>query len=567
MQNAMSLREDYLTKIDAIPVGSFNREQKIIARKIIENTAEADLSAVYGLIAQRVKTGFVFDEAPEVNHNAVALTVERPKLNIGVDEMGMVDGEPLIEHKLIIGENYDALKNLCATYINRNGKGMIDIIYIDPPYNTDAAKGDGNDYKDAVEASKFVYRDKFTRNGWLNMMNERLKLAKRLLTDNGMIFISIDDSEQAYLKVLCDEVFGEENFVATFLWNKTETPPSLSHKVRKTHEYVLCYQKHKNNAPMIARFVNGGDAPLYNEINAAGILEFPANYVETNLPDGTYCKGVRDKIELMDDVVVASGKIATRFKLKGNFRWQQSTLDEEINNKVRLIVRSEKFAIRYCRPGDRIVKPTNEISKKDNVGTNETASAELKQLFSESKEKVFDFNKPTSLIYYLLHLVSHVGNKNEVVLDFFAGSGTTGQAVMELNADDGGRRQFILVTNNEGKDGVNIGDDIARERLYRVICGKGSKGENIGWSHTTEKPYLGGNSVRVFGVEKYVLTIDDLDTAERLKKQACVELRKLNPKWKAQDDIDIYNELSALNPYDETVVEGLTNNEERTLCN
>ena len=213
----MSLREDYLLKLDKIPNVSFNKEQKQIAKTIIERTDDKDLDAVYGLITQRVKTGFVFDEAPEVNHNAVALIKENEELGINV---GLLNK---LEHKLIIGENYDALKNLCATYIDKNGKGLIDVIYIDPPYNTEASKAEGNDYKEDVEATKFVYRDKFTRDGWLNMMNERLKLAKRLLSDTGVIFISIDDREQAYLKVLCDEIFGENNFIDTLMVEMSNT--------------------------------------------------------------------------------------------------------------------------------------------------------------------------------------------------------------------------------------------------------------------------------------------------------------------------------------------------------
>ena len=184
----MALKEEYIAKLERIPTVSFNKEQKQIAKKIIENTADNDLNAVYNLITQRVKTGFVFDEAPEVNHDAVALIKENRELSINID----FDGK--LEHKLIIGENYDALKNLCATYIDKNGKGLIDVIYIDPPYNTEASKADGNDYKEEIKAEKFIYRDKFTRDGWLNMLNERLKLAKRLLSDTGVIFISIDDS-------------------------------------------------------------------------------------------------------------------------------------------------------------------------------------------------------------------------------------------------------------------------------------------------------------------------------------------------------------------------------------
>ena len=150
-------------------------------------------------------------------------------------------------------------------------------------------------------------------------------------------------------------------------------------------------------------------------------------------------------------------------------------------------------------------------------------------------------------LFYIFLLYDDSQNKFKTditVLDFFAGSGTTGQAVMELNEEDGGKRQFILVTNNEN----GIGENITRERLYRVINGKGSKGEKIEWSYTKEKPYLTNNSVRVFNIETEELTLQDLDKAEKLKDKARLEFKKLNGNINISNDFDIYNELSALNP-------------------
>ena len=267
----MAKRDDYLDKIDRIPTVSFNKEQKIIAKKIIEKTDEKDLDAVYGLITQRVKTGFVFDEAPEVNHNAVTIVKENESLRIDGD------GLDCIEHKLIIGENYDVLKNLCVTYIDKNGKGLIDVIYIDPPYNTEATKTEGNNYKEEVEASKFIYRDKFTRDGWLNMMNERLKLARRLLSDTGVIFISIDDSEQAYLKVLCDEIFGEENFVASCPRKTRGSATTKSNaELQKLNDYVLIYFKNKS----VSKF----------NLKIVGVKKYP----ETDEKGKYYCVPLQD---------------------------------------------------------------------------------------------------------------------------------------------------------------------------------------------------------------------------------------------------------------------------------
>ena len=203
----------YKDNIDKISKESFNGEQKIIAKQIIDAASEENIDAIYQFISQRVKTGFVFDAAPEVNHGCVALLNERKDLDITSPDLIQNS------HRLIIGENYDALKNLLVTYTDQEtGKGLIDFIYIDPPYNTEKAKNEGNDHKEDVESSKFIYRDKFTRDGFLNLLNERLKLAKSILSDDGVIFCSINDSEQAYLKVLMDEIFGEENFIACMVW-------------------------------------------------------------------------------------------------------------------------------------------------------------------------------------------------------------------------------------------------------------------------------------------------------------------------------------------------------------
>ncbi|WRF10510.1 site-specific DNA-methyltransferase [Helicobacter pylori] len=367
---------------------------------------------------------------------------------------------------IIIGDNLDALKLLKSAYSEK-----IKMIYIDPPYNTKSGdfiypdnfrqdyqkilrevglmETDENGKEIESESLKFFKNTQGskTHSGWLSFMLPRLKLARDLLKEDGVIFISIDDNECANLKILCDEIFGEDNFIETFLWNKTQTPPSASNKTRKTHEFILCYQKNKDNKKMIAKFSDGGDAPLWNETNSERILTFPANYVFSNLKNGIYEKGIRDKIEVLDDIEVYNGKIINSFRLKGHFRWKQETLNEEIINNVFLVVKSDKFSIRYCREGERIVMPTNEISKKDNVGTNETASKELFKLFDNNK--IFNFNKPVSLIKYLISICSNNTNEGDIILDFFAGSGTTAHAVMELNAQDKGNREFILVQIDE----------------------------------------------------------------------------------------------------------------------
>ncbi len=558
----MALKEEYIAKLERIPTVSFNKEQKQIAKKIIENTADNDLNAVYNLITQRVKTGFVFDEAPEVNHDAVALIKENRELGINID----FDGK--LEHKLIIGENYDALKNLCATYIDKNGKGLIDVIYIDPPYNTEASKADGNDYKEEIKAEKFIYRDKFTRDGWLNMLNERLKLAKRLLSDTGVIFISIDDSEQAYLKVLCDEIFGEENFVGNLIWLKGNAQNDADN-LQKNHEYILIIAK-KNQKNLLSveteksiKVIQENGESFYE---GSGILTGGAGGTLNRRPNLGYTiyynPSTKDKIAVADyDIekaktnniedevykdnltLLKKGYIKIRPPKKGNklgrWTWKLNKFNEE----------RDKIYIKETSLGYSVVKKIFIDAKQKKVISegplksfiNISSSNGTKELEKLLNERLFGNPKPIELITYL---IKGIKKQDSTILDFYAGSGTTGQAVMELNEEDGGKRKFILVTNNEN----GIGEKITRERLYRVINGKGSNGEKIEWTYTKEKPYLTNNAVRVFNIETTELTLQDLEKAEELKEKAKLEFKKLNENYHPCNDFDIYNDLSALNP-------------------
>jgi len=542
-----NIKQAYLDKIDAIPIVSFNCEQKEVARKILESCAESDLDKVYSLITQRVKTGFVFDVAPEVNHNNVCLAVENEKLFIKSEFPSTLD--PL-EHKLIIGDNYDALKNLCATYIDKNGNGLIDMIYIDPPYNTEKSKEEGNDYKTEVEASKFVYRDKFTRDGWLNMMNERLKLAKQLLTDDGVIFISIDDTEQAYLKVLCDEIFGEDNFISNSILVNNRGGRDYG-GIAKQHEYILIYSKTENYELNLIEEIDkqfqyedeqGGFNLMelrnrnvkFNDKNRPNLC-YPF-YVNPNNSDknGLFEISLEEKEGFIKVMPAKSQGMQTVW------RWGKEEKARENLNK-------EIFGKANQNGGYMIVQKYRKTAKMqrsiwdDKEFVSERGTEIVKKLLGGN---YFNYPKSVSTIKRILELAT---NEDSIILDFFAGCGTTGQAVMELNQDDGGNRKFILCTNNEN----NVALDITRERLYRVINGKGTKGEKIEWEYSKERESLTDNQVRVFEIKHNPLMLEDLATAEKLKQQAAVEFKKLNPNYEPRNDFDIYNELSALNPYKE----------------
>lgn len=399
------------------------------------------------------------------------------------------------ENIIIEGENLEVLKLLSTAY-----REKIKCIYIDPPYNT------GKDfvYSDNYTEDKKPYWEQtgVTENGvkidtnidsdgrfhsnWLNMMYSRLLIARQLLREDGVIFISIDDNELHNLRRLLDEVFGEENFVEYFSWVKTSTPPGLSDKSRKTIEYIVCFEKFSSSNKFRGELLDGGDQPLLNSGNSKRELLFPKEKVKFKVKDGKYKSGVYDRVELKTDIEIKNGYSTCDFILDGEFKWIQTTLDEEIGKGTTFIVKSDKFAIRFIRIDEGGYKaPTNLIKEKyttplinkkdNNVGTNETASSELESLLGG---KFFDFPKPVNLVK---HLINFCTSDDDIILDFFAGSGTTGQSVLELNKLDEENRKFILVQvpekldkNSEtGKNAIDAGynkiSDITIDRNRRVV--------------------------------------------------------------------------------------------------
>lgn len=390
----------------------------------------------------------------------------------------------------IEGDNLDVLKLLQKSYL-----GKVKMIYIDPPYNT------GND---------FVYRDNFAmkadgydlaagnvdelgnrfrknndsegrfHSDWCSMIYERLLVARSLLSEDGVIFISIDDNEVENLKKVCNEVFGERNFIAQFDWMKTSTPPSLSKTIRKKFEYILCFAKNRTGIALNGGSVEGGDMPLLNESNAYATIKFPKESIEFRIADGHYCAGIYDRVLLVKDIDILEGKATTDIELSGNFKWKQQTVLDEVKSGTIFRIKTEKFAIRYERPGERIKLPSNIISKDEcEVGTNEDGQKDIKQLFNN--QVIMDYPKPVSLMKYLVRMICY---DNDIILDFFSGSATTAHAVMKLNAEDGGNRKFIMVQLPEKTDekseaykaGYSTICEIGKERIRRA--GKKIKEEN-----------------------------------------------------------------------------------------
>lgn len=404
--------------------------------KVLQN--EIDKSKKYGLVWNKDKVPEIvrkkcLDEIPVFCHQ---------------HERDIKEGQ--INNVLIEGDNFYSLITL-----NLLGLENIDVIYIDPPYNTGS--------KDFIYNDNFVdSEDGYRHSKWLSFMNCRLKLCRPLLKENGLIFISIDHREFAQLKLLCDSIFGERHFIGCFNWMKTATAPNLSKTIRNKIEYILCYSKGELDFVLNGGETSGGDIPLLNSGNRKAHCYFPKDSVTFKIPDGVYRSGIYDRVELDTDLEIVNGKATTDLKLFGPFKWTQKTILEEVNNGTRFIIKSNKFAIRFIRAQKSIKTPSNLITKDEcGVGTNEEGYGILESIFGKCP---FDNPKPVSLIKYLINFNP---NKNAIVLDFFAGSGTTGQAVLELNQDDGGNRRFILCTNNEN----NICTDVCYPRVKTILTG------------------------------------------------------------------------------------------------
>jgi len=437
---------------------------KILQLDGLTNEEKSDL---LGLLRKQKRYGLVWEDKPEDVEER--LREELPVLVEDASKAIISTEADAPNHILIEGDNLEALTALAYTH-----EGKIDVIYIDPPYNT------GN--KDFVYNDHYVDKeDSYRHSKWLSFMSRRLKIAKQLLSDKGVIFISIDDNEQAQLKLLCDEVFGEQNFVGTYFWKRTSTPPALSYKIRRKLEFILCYQNRDITQRTFAQgYTDGGDVPLLNSGNPFGVLEFPTGSVVFNIPDGIYKNKSSYKIELLDDIIVENGKNANAFKAKGNFKWGQNNLNNEVANGTYFLIKSFQFSPRFQKSNKSTKVPSNIIDEDVYVGTNEDAQKELDSLGIN-----FSYAKPSSLIAYLSKM-PFWEYKDITILDFFAGSGTTLHATMELNKD-GGHRKCILVTNNEN----NICKEVTYERNKRVINGYTTpKGEEV--------PGLTGNTLRYY---------------------------------------------------------------------
>ena len=353
-------------------------------------------------------------------------------------------------------DNYNFLlegDNLHSLYLlEKTHKGRIDVIYIDPPYNTGT-----NDF---IYNDKYIGReDSFFHSKWLSFMSARLKISRRLLSDAGIIFISINDIECPNLRLLCDSIFGEQNFIGQFIWKNRKALDSRNKtRFSNNHEYIIAYAKSIDKAVLQGKEVSkekysNPDNDPRGEWLSCSILGLANSQQRPNL-----------HYDLIDP------KTGIVYPPNPNTGWRYSK--ETIEQKMaegRILFPDKPSG----RPREK--KFYNEIRSQytgvssvlsEDVGYTEDSSKDINAIFNK---RAFDFPKPVALISFL---VSQIQNKDTTVLDFFAGSGTTAQAVLELNRQDGGHRKFILCTNDEN----NICSEVTHPRVKTVITGKRDDG-------------------------------------------------------------------------------------------
>ena len=363
------------------------------------------------------------------------------------------------ENLYIEGDNLDVLKLLQNSYLNK-----VKMIYIDPPYNT------GNDfvYRDNFKVSKEDYEEELglfdeeenrlfkntDSNGhfhsdWCSMMYPRLQLARNLLTDDGVIFISIDDNEVHNLRKICDEVFGEENFLTEIVWKHTQQSKNDERFFSRHYNINLVYSRNIEILPNF--FFERTDSDNKNYSN-------PDNDSKGMWRSGDV-RSPNYRKTLCYDILAPDGNII-RPPVNG-WRWSKETLIKKIRNKEIIFKNDFTGIIRKIYLCDQQGRTPENLWEGDKFGTTRQAAAEIKSLFDDIQ--VFDTPKPKQLVIQMAKLIS---DKNAIILDFFSGSATTAHAVMQLNAEDGGNRKFIMVQLPEETDPKSE----AYKAGYKNIC-------------------------------------------------------------------------------------------------
>lgn len=457
-----------------------------LARKIqaLDGLSNEEKSALLGLIRSHKKYGLVWEDKPEDVEER--LCDELPVLIEDKDRALIDAGSDAPNHILIEGDNLEALTTLAYTH-----EGKIDVIYIDPPYNTGK--------KDFIYNDSYIdSEDSYRHSKWLSFMSRRLRIARKLLSNRGVIFISIDDNEQADLKLLCDTIFGEFNFLGQLIL-KTATDNNPS-QINIEHEYMLCYccskamqgnwQRQSQAAKLLIsvgkellskgismeeaqkqlrKWIKSNKDLLpqvahYNNMDSKGVYSSSGN--SSNPHPGGYTYDIVHPLTKLPCPKPANGwrwpeETFLSYDKQGEIEWgKDHTTQPHVKKRI-------ETSMEYLRT----------LIYEDNRGTTKA----LADIFGG--EKRFDNPKPQTV---LSRIIDFASDKSDIILDFFAGSGTTLHAVMQLNAEDGGKRQCILCTNNEN----GICENVTYERNKRVIEGYTKpNGEHVEGLHNNNLRY------------------------------------------------------------------------------
>lgn len=439
-----------------------------MTKQLNDYTKEELIDYIKGLKKTK-KFGLVWEDKPEQVVKDVATKL--PVLE-EIQDRAISSENDSPTHLIIEGDNYHSLSTL-----NYSHAGQVDIIYIDPPYNTGS---DGFIYND-----RYVDReDSFRHSKWLSFMSKRLELAKNLLAEAGLVFISIDDNEQAHLKLLCNQIFGEDNFVASFTIDKTAQGANQSSTFKTQHEFLLMYKKQSTesinyelqgeidykkfkykdekgyyaitnsfdsiNSPLSAN-KNRGYTVYYNEATEDAVIRD-----EYDRETGTFKE--------FDKELLAQGYTSIRPGVRSNIQYPWNWMASRF-----LADYKQELVFQRNRKGELNIYHKNRatgITKDTTIKKFDTRRSGNQLIMEIFEKKVFDYPKSVDMLEWVL--TKHT-NKSAIVLDFFAGSGTTGHAVLKLNKQDGGNRQFILGTNNEN----GIAENITYQRIKKVVGGYG----------------------------------------------------------------------------------------------
>ena len=438
----------------------------------------------------------------------------------------------------IEGDNLDVLKCLKETYLHK-----VKMIYIDPPYNT------GNDfvYEDDFAQSSEEYlanSGQFDEQGnrmftnaesngrfhtdWLNMIYPRLKVARDLLTDDGVIFISIDDNEVENLRKVCDEVFGEQNFVDCLHWKKKKQPSFLAKHTAKVMEYVIVYAKNTFKLEKLSiEKVSDSNKKVININNKVSSRIFkPGVRVKSEEQTGIIKAGVYTgrsmDVEYKNDIYYENGRTTNEVEVVSKFSDSQSNIDTFIQKNLLYITKN--FLLRRD-VGEEAAEKRKSITDLllNDYGDNQESDKEFLELFDK---KYFDYTKPIKLIY---NLVKSNFTEEGIILDFFSGSATTAHAVMQLNSEDGGNRKFIMVQLPEKTDEKSE----AFKAGYKNICEIGK-----------ERIRRAGKKIK----EESPLTTQDLDTGFRVLKLDSTNMQDIYYSPKDISQADLFSQVDNVKP-------------------